>query len=453
MNIKTIFALFSLLSLLSLISCDDDLNSVGGSIQPPGDRIKTATDTISLTAKTVSMRDSVYARTIQGVLGQYEDKLFGTIKSDYLCQFMFPEEAKFSDTFVKIDSTLLVLKFINYQGDSLTPMGLTVYPVDRALPEDFYTNVDPARYSDLSEPLISRAYTVAGSEMYNSSAKVRQITSELGVPFGQKIYDAWKNKIITDDETFNDFFKGMYITTTSGTGNIIDVLDTSIEIHYTKTYVNAANVTRDTVAVFSIAVTPEVIQLNHIKNKNPEELFIEGTDATYLKTPAGVYTEVTFPVSTIAQNMEKANMSTINSALFSVKGYTEKEDVSDFSLGRPEALLLIPKDSIDSFFKGRKRPYPYDMTKNYVFLASSKFGSVANNIYSFGNISPAIKAYKDKNVDKITYAIIPVKCDYTYNSYGYAENVLAVYHDMVPSTAILRNDPKNVRLELVYSKF
>lgn len=453
MNIRTIFALFSLFSLLSLISCDDDLNSIGGSIQPPGDRIKTATDTISLTARTVSMRDSVYARTMQGVLGQYEDKLFGTIKSDYLCQFYFPEEAKFSDTFVKIDSVVFAVKFIKHQGDSLAPMGLTVYPVDKALTEDFYTNVDPAKYSDLSEPLTSRAYTVAGSEVYNSTAKVRQITSELGVPFGQKIYDAWKNGTINDEKTFNKFFPGMYVTTTSGTGSIIDVLDTSIDIHYTKTYVDTTNVTRDTVDIFSIAVTPEIIQLNHIKNKNPEELFIEGTDATYLKTPAGVYTEVTFPVSTIAQNMEKANMSTINSALFSVKGYTEKEDDSDFSLGRPEALLLIPKDSIDSFFKGRMRPYPYDTTKDYAFLASSKFGSVANNIYSFGNISPAIKRYKDKNVDKITYAIIPVKCDYTYNSYGYAENVVTVYHDMVPSTAILRNNPENVRLELVYSKF
>lgn len=445
MNIKTLFALLSLLSFLGFISCSDDLNTIGGSIQPPSDLIKTATDTISLDARTVSMYDSVYARTTQGVLGQYVDDIFGSIKSDYLCQFYFPEDARFSDTFVKMDSVLFVLDFIKFQGDTLAPMGLTVYPVDRPLTENFYTNADPTKYSDMKNPLTSRAYTIAGSEILSSTTKQREISSDLGVSFGQNIYDAWKNGKIKDNKTFNDFFPGMYVTTTSGTGNLINVLYTSIDMYYTKTYVDTANVTRDTTALFSLSVTPEVIQLNQITNKNPEELFIEGSNATYLKTPAGVYTEVVFPVRQIAENMQKKDMETVNSAIFTLKGFTEKENDPKYSLGRPTNLLLLPKDSIDSFFKGRKLPD----SKFYHIGARA----AANNVYSFGNISSLITAYKDKDIDEVTCVVIPVSMEYSYNSSTGVTQLVGVYNYMVPSTAILRNDPESMRLELVYSKF
>ncbi len=94
MKIKSLFAIFSFFIFLTLISCDDDLNVIGGSIQSPSDTISVRVDTIPLEVRTVSV-DSVYARTIKGVLGKYDDETFGTIKSDYMCQFYFPEETKF----------------------------------------------------------------------------------------------------------------------------------------------------------------------------------------------------------------------------------------------------------------------------------------------------------------------------------------------------------------------
>lgn len=452
MNIKTLFALFSALLVVSFISCNDDLNSIGGSIQPPSDTIAVRVDTIPLKARTISMRDSIYARTIYGVLGQYEDDLFGTIKSDYLCQFMFPKEAKFSDTFVKIDSVDFAIDFIKYYGDSLSPMGLTVYEVKKDLIPNFYTNVDPSDYADMNSILASRAYTIKGSDIMNSSTYQREIRANLGVPFGQAIYDAWKSGEIYDKASFNKFFPGMYVTTTSGTGSLINVRYSSIDIHYTHTYKDTANnnMIRDTTTLFSLSVTPEVYQLNQVKNKNPQELFVEGTDATYLKTPAGVYTEVTMPIKQIEQNMQNKNMSTINSVQFSVKGYTEKEsDNSNFTLGRPNYLLLIPKDSVDTFFKGRKLPYSSNIKNSYAFVASRTPGS---NTYSFGNISPLIGTYTKKNIDEVTYVILPVQLEYSSNSYGSSE-LVGVYNYMVPSTAVLRNDTENMRLELVYSKF
>lgn len=448
MKVKSIFAVVSCFIALAFASCDDDLNSIGGTIQPPADSISITTDTLAIKARTISMQDSVYARTINGVLGQYEDNLFGTIKSDYLCQFYFPEGAKFKDNLLEIDSVQFIINFNTYSGDTLAPMGLAVYEAAKTIPENFYTNVDPTKYlGDKPKLLANEAYTISGAKIIPSSSGIREIVADLGTDFGKRIYNGWKDKKFTDNASFNEFFKGTYVTTNFGSGNLIRVLYTSIDIYYKYNDVlgnhdNTADTTRT--SSFSLTVTPEVMQLNQIKNKNPEELFVEGTGATYLKTPAGVYTEVTFPITQIKANMAKKNFKTINTAIFSLKGYTEKESTSKYELGRPTTLLLINKDSVNTFFSRRQL---YDGKTTVVGTHGS------NNIYNFANISTLINTYKDMNLDKDpVFAVIPVevvtKTDANGSSY-----LTGVFNYLQPSTSIIRSDEKNLRLELIYSKF
>ena len=448
MKVKSIFAIVSCFIALAFASCNDDLNPIGGTIQPPGDGISTATDTLAIAARTISMQDSVYARTINGVLGQYEDDLFGTIKADYLCQFYFPKGGKFQDNLLQIDSVQFVIDFINYTGDTLAPMGLSVYEATKAIPENFYTNVDPTKYIGEKPTLLaSEAYTISGTKIISSSTKQRAIIADLGIDFGKRIYNGWKDKKFTDDVTFNQFLKGAYVTTNFGSGSLIRVLYTSVDIYYKYNDVlgnhnNTADTTRN--ALFSLSVTPEVMQLNHIKNKNPEKLFEEGTGAAYLKTPAGVYTEVVFPINKIKQNMASKEFKTINTALFTLKGYTEKESSAKYELSRPTTLLLINKDSVESFFSQRKL---YDGKTTLVGTRGS------NNIYSFGNIASLINTYKNMNLDKDpVFTIIPVEVSTKTDSNG-SSYLTGVFNYLQPATSIIRNDEKNMRLELVYSKF
>lgn len=448
MKVKSIFAIVSCFLALAFASCDDDLNSIGGAIQPPGDGISTSTDTLAVTARTISMQDSVYARTINGVLGQYEDDLFGTIKSDYLCQFYFPTGGKFQDNLLQIDSVQFVVDFINYTGDTLTPMGLSVYEATKEIPNNFYTNVDPTKYiGDKPTLLASEAYTISGTKIVVASTKQREIIADLGIDFGKRIYNGWKDKKFTDNATFNQFFKGTYVTTNFGSGSLIRVLYTSIDIFYKYNDVlGNHNNTADTIrnSSFSLTVTPEVMQLNHIKNKNPEKLFEEGTGATYLKTPAGVYTEVVFPINKIKTNMASKEFKTINTALFTLKGYTEKESTGKYELGRPTTVLLINKDSVESFFSERKL---YDGKTTIIGTRGS------NNIYSFGNISTLINTYKDMNLDKDpVFTVIPVEVATKTDANG-SSYLTGVFNYLQPATSIIRNDEKNMRLELVYSKF
>lgn len=447
MKVKSIFAIVSCIIALALASCDDDLNPIGGSIQPPGDGISVSVDTLGVQARTISMQDSVYARTINGVLGQYEDIIFGSTKSDYLCQFYFPEGGKFQDNLLQIDSVQFVIDFNTFSGDSLAPMGLSVYEATKTIPENFYTNADPTKYiGDKPILLASEAYTISGAKRLSSTSTQREIVADLGIDFGKRIYNGWKNKVYNDNASFNEFFKGTYVTTNFGSGSLIRVLYTSIDIYYKYNdvlgnYNNTADTIRN--AIFSLSVTPEVMQLNHIKNKNPEALFTDST-ATYLKTPAGVYTEVVFPINKIRENMAKYDRKTINTALFTLKGYTERESTASYELSRPTTVLLINKDSVNSFFSQRKL---YDGKTSIIGSRGT------NNIYNFANISSLINTYKDMNLEKDpVFAIIPVEVAYKTDANG-TSYLTGVFNYLQPATSIIRNDPKNMRLELVYSKF
>lgn len=443
MKINSLLAIFSVFTFFIFTSCDDDLNDIGESIQPPSDTISVAVDTISLQARTVSL-DSIYARTTNGVLGQYEDETFGSIKSDYLCQFYYDNKIGFKDSFKHIDSVQFVIDYTSYTGDSLAIMGLSLYQVTSPLTQDFYTNINPANYSNLKISLAQQAYSVSGSKRISSSSSAvqRQIVADLGIDFGQKLQKAIANKTVTDNDSFNKFFPGVYVTTNFGSGSLIKVSYSSIDTYYTYTYLKDG-VQRDSTAVLSLTVTNEVIQMNHIQNENPQSLFVEGTDATYLKTPAGVYTEVTFPIAEIAQHMKDKNMTRINSAQFSLVGYTEKESDDNNGLPHPSQILLVNKDSIDSFFK-QPRPIYDGVTTFYAVRDAS------SNVYSFSNITPLINEYKNKNIDKVVYYVVPVEVVYDPVS---TNAPLRLSNYMMPGSAVFRNDAKNMKLDLVYSKF
>ena len=451
MKIKSLWTLISFLTILAFVGCDDDLNSVGSNIQPPSDSIYVTTDTIILKARTVPV-DSVYARTINGVLGKYQDDIFGTIKSDYLCQFYYSDSTKFKDNLQSIDSVKFGIDFALFSGDSLAPMGLSVYEVTKKLPDNFYTNVDPSPYIGSSPKLLTNsAYTVNGAKKvakYQTGYPQRVIYSDLGIQFGQRILNYYNDPTIKKNkDTFNEMFKGAYVTTTFGSGTLINILYTSIEIYYSwKDIKGNHDNTQDTIrsTLFTLSATPEVIQLNHVQNENPQNLFTEGTGQTYMKTPAGVFTEIVIPIKEISEHMQAPTVDykTVTSAQFSLKGYTEKEPSKPFSLQRPGNVLLIDKDSVQTFFSRRQLPDG----KSSIYTSRN----TTYNTYDFSNISALVNHYREKNVDNATFLVIPV--DVTKESSS-SSTVVGVYNYLKPSTSILRSDATNMRMELIYSRF
>jgi hypothetical protein len=124
--------------------------------------------------------------------------------------------------------------------------------------------------------------------------------------------------------------------------------------------------------------TEEVVQTSKITNdKDAISQLVEDNSCTYLKSPAGIFTEVTFPVDEISASHSTDSLLTAKVFFMRENNTTESQRLA-FSI--PSKLLLIEKDSLDSFFRGNNlynNVYAYEV-------------SLANNAYTFNNISNLI---------------------------------------------------------------
>lgn len=448
MKIKTLLTLAITFIATVFIACDDDLNSIGDKIQPDSDNIYVGTDTVRLTAKTVSLEDSIYARTVYGLLGEYIDPVVGKTKSDYFCEFYCPKDMAFADRVYSLDSILLDTEFMYFTGDSIAPMGLSVYEVQNPLKAYFFTNIDPKKYTGENPELYGRtSFSVRDvPDTIINSTSYKTISTRLNLSLAQKLHEEWKVRPETfkDSESFKKFFKGIYVTTTFGSGTLINTNFSQLRIHYRSYVRNAANTKDSTVySQFKLPVTGEVIQMNHIQNDIPKELYEHSDVKTYMKTPAGVYTEFTIPLNEIIAKAGKNRK--INAATLKIKGYTEEEEKS--GLIRPSAILLINRDSLPNFFYRRKL---HDAETSFLISRNA-----ASNTYDFQNLASIVNHYAEYYKDKATlpdlkYIMIPVSMSYVQGS---TTTISDIYNLMYPTSAILRTDPNNLKMPIIFSEY
>ena len=146
--------------------CNDELSSIGTSIQPSDDTIAVYTDTFRIKTTTVLL-DSIYAKTTAAQLGELYDPVYGNLKSDFMCQFYCPSGFKFEHTPIdgKIDSVLYRIYYIDmtgssyngaWAGDSLAPMRAEIFKITSPLEKNYYTDFDVNQYCDMSQPLGSK---------------------------------------------------------------------------------------------------------------------------------------------------------------------------------------------------------------------------------------------------------------------------------------------------------
>ena len=121
----------------------------------------------------------------------------------------------------------------------------------------------------------------------------------------------------------------------------------------------------------------------------------------------------------------------------------------------PQTLLMIPKDSIHTFFE-------HNQNIDYQTAFYAQYKST-DNTYTFNNISGMITFMKGiKNSGKASsdwnkVVIIPVSLSTTTDSYTQTLTINKVSHDMsLTSTRLVggSNNPNgDIKLSVIYSKF
>ena len=409
-------------------------------------------DSFQLSAKTVLM-DSVYARTTSGLLGEIYDPLYGNIKSDYLCQFYCPENYQFQNTPLNgvIDSMDLRIFYSSWVGDSLTPMQVTVYPITTVPERNFYTNVDPEKYCDMQTVLGQKMYTAYDVTISDSVRNGLTSTTytpvvrvKLPTEIGQDFYNETVNNpgSFENQDAFNQYFPGLYITNTFGSGNLLTVYQTSFFIYYRYTVEGSAGQDSIVNGREQFNVTREVIQLNHVANANLEPLLLPDEKYTYMRTPAGVYTELTLPITEIKETVGSRFLNNLPLTLHAMP-----QENWDYAFEPPSYLLLLPTDSVKGFFEQNK------VENNETAFLSGIYDS-STRTYTFGNISNLIKYQLENAPDEdLQVSVIPVSRETQSDSYSGTEYTVTLSNYMLPSGVKIVKDNDYMKVGLTTSEY
>ena len=464
-------------TLLTFVQCDDNTESVGSSIVPDQDIVTAETKTFKATSKTIMANDSILANTSEVYLGRYTDEESGTVfTSGFITQFACNEDYGFpspKDGGVEGDSatyTKLRLYFEEYYGDSLNAMQCEVYELDNTLEEGtpYYTNLDPTEFiSPDAEPLATKTYnaidyslhdTILNGENYSRHIEII-LPNHIGNRFISKYYEMDKDsnhigkQYFANSEVFiKDVFKGIYVKCTQGDGTVLRIYRARLDIGF-KRYIDSSTGKLDSIQALSAPFYSgkEVLQVNNFDNDDLTPL-AEEDSLTYLKTPAGLYTEVTLPI------LDIVGPDTINSAKITFTRYNEAE--SDTRAPHP-SLLMVRKCDMYKFFLKNKIA---DSKTSYI----TSFASGTNE-YTFSNIASLIKQcyieysegtfgtddtegnsnWEAENPDWNKVVLIPVST--TKDSNG---SVVKIMHDISISSVRLRGGTEyKIPIEVITSKF
>lgn len=462
MKLKYLYAL--LLSTV-IYSCDDSTSGIGDSIINAGDSIPAGAAIYNVQTRSI-LADSVYARTITAYLGKYTDPQFGAFTADFIAQFNCTDDYQFPETIQEITGLNLRLYYSTYFGDSLNAMRMQVDTLSKVIPErelsTFYTSVDPTQYCDLnSKPVARKAFAARGastqdstysySDAYGSSNSFTYYWQDVKLPtsLGKFMYDKYvedKNNYKNAENFIKNVLKGLYIHSTHGDGTILYIDDIQLFLNFKYLVESSSGKVDSLINGASIfAATKEVIQANRFQNSDRLKELITETKHTYLKTPAGIFTEATLPIEEIAEVHQR---DTLNAASITFTRLNEKS-ASKYPMGIPQHLLMIRKCDMHDFFEKNKT---YDNKQS--FLATYVSSGESANTYSFTNIAPLIslclaekaKGTQDDDWNKVVLIPVKTETDSSGNIIGIKSNL-----DMESACLIGGNTP--LKLQVLFTTF
>lgn len=362
---KNLFLLSAgLVAAMAVASCDETTSTAGSSLVQ--DQVEIIIDsTFTVSGKAV-INDLVQSRTVLQLLGRIDAEGYGSLSSDIVCQYM---PSNYVDTIgVKpdyIDSVKLVLTMFKdgFAGDSVVPMGVSVYPLTRQLTSPIYSNFNPDGYYDASRLLGSTTYSglidgADGVAADNSGNIYKDIYVTLPREFGVQLYNQFKTDEATfsTPQTFAKWFPGLYIANSFGSGRVTRIVSNMINVYFRSIQpIPNTDPQRDTVLYGTgtyLAVTPEIITNNNIAYKMSERLKQRASSGeAILVGPTGYDVEFNFPARDIISRYKAQSneLSVINSLSLSIP---IEEIENDYGLTPPPYVLLVKKKDKEKFFSG-----------------------------------------------------------------------------------------------------
>lgn len=467
------------IAALTFAACDDTTEGIGGSITNKIDNINISDSAFNVTTKSI-VAGAVLSRNNTGLIGKMKDPETGNyVKGDYMTQLsVLPTFSVDTLDYIKqanngsieADSCYLLVSYNASYGDTIAPMKVTAYEMTEPMREDqeYYSNYDAFKNGWVNEnnPHWSSNYNLSNtSDVKNFKIYLnKKYTTKDG-----KTYKNYGSYIMQTYAEHPEYFKtnykflhnvcpGFYIKNVGGTGNMAKIWNTELIFYWKKTIKAKDGVTDSTgIGYNRFDGTEEVLQLNKIENdtENLKKLASQ-EDWTYLKSPAGIFTEVTLPIDDIMKGHEK---DTLNTATISFPRLNNADEDNPYNFATPSTILMVQKDSLQSFFEKSKLA---DNRTSYTASYSST--GTYKNAYTFQNIANLVSAmYKNKGKGENWNKVVLVPVNVITTTQGYTTVISKINHDMsLASTRLKRGvittdsngkETSPIQIKVIYSKF
>lgn len=478
------------IAALTFAACDDTTEGIGGSITNKIDNINISDSAFNVTTKSI-VAGAVLSRNNTGLIGKMKDPETGNyVKGDYMTQLsVLPTFSVDTLDYIKqanngsieADSCYLLVSYNASYGDTIAPMKVTAYEMTKPMSEDqeYYSDYDAfkaeAGWVSENNQHWSSNYNLSNT----SDVKNFKIYLNKEYKKGGKTYKNYGSYIMQTYAEHPEYFKtnfkflhnvcpGFYIKNVGGTGNMAKIWNTELIFYWTRHKTINKDSTAVGIGYNRFDGTEEVLQLNKIENdtENLEELASQDQKkCTYLKSPAGIFTEVTLPIDDIMKGHEK---DTLNTATISFPRLNNDNEDNPYNFATPSTILMVQKDSLQSFFEKSKLA---DSRTSYTASYSST--GTYKNAYTFQNIANLVSAmYKNKGKGENWNKVVLVPVNVITTTQGYTTVISKINHDMsLASTRLIvgTDDPDKdyttdektgkkvasgpIRIKVIYSKF
>lgn len=464
----------SMMAVLLFTACDDTTEDIGSSLIDKN-KVEFFSQVIPIKSRSF-VAASVVSKNSIGYLGKIKDPETGVLVSgDFMTQFHTFENYEFppadsilsrKDGKIIADSCVIRLFCPSYYGDSLATMKLTAYELERPVEEGttYFTNFDPQAQGYVRENglAVDKTFSVQDDAesptVRHSKGYVNNIRIDLNMPYTDKQGVTYNNfgtylmsKYYENPNNYKNSYTfihnlvpGFYFKMKSGQGAMAYVQVSRLDVFFR--YKDYTVAKKDSVyhGMASFAGTGEVLQTMNINyDKTQLEALAADSTCTYLKTPAGIFTELTLPVDQLDPSHDNDTISTAKLVLKRINNKT----TTPYTLKMASTLLLIPKDSLQSFFANE------EVVDNKLSYLSAY--NALDNTYTFSNISGMLgemrKAYLSGNPNGNKAVLVPVTISLDSNN-----NVIKVSHDMSMTNTKLvggyQNPNEPITLQIIYSR-
>lgn len=467
------------IAALTFAACDDTTEGIGGSITNKIDNINISNSAFNVTTKSI-VADSVLSRNNTGLIGKMKDPETGNyVKGDYMTQLsVLPTFSVDTLDYIKqanngsieADSCYLLVSYNASYGDTIAPMKVTAYEMTEPMREDqeYYSNYDAFKKGWVNE---NNQHWSSNYNLSNTS-DVKNFKIYLNKKYEKdgKTYKNYGSYIMQTYAEHPEYFKtnfkflhnvcpGFYIKNVGGTGNMAKIWNTELIFYWTRHKTINKDSTAVSIGYNRFDGTEEVLQLNKIENdtENLKKLASKDQEkCTYLKSPAGIFTEVTLPIEDIMKGHEK---DTLNTATISFPRLNNADEDNPYNFATPSTILMVQKDSLQSFFEKSKLA---DNRTSYTASYSST--GTYKNAYTFQNIANLVSAmYKNKGKGENWNKVVLVPVNVITTTQGYTTVISKINHDMsLASTRLKRGvittdsngkETSPIQIKVIYSKF